>query len=124
MESSLEDLLGDVTTLIELTANKLKENTQQALVMRGIDTEFLQSIFSSSMVKDPFCGLQTEFLQNNFFKENFNLVVDEQCKIPPTKSQIIITNRIIWRNCQRLQVRMVSRWRSILCVLSSGMSKK
>ena len=75
-QSSMNHLLGDISTYIDMIKNRLIQNVDLLIREKGICmTEQLQTICNSSDVSDPFSGFRTEYLQKQYFIRHFNLVV-------------------------------------------------
>lgn len=75
-QSSLNDLLQDVTMEVEHKVGLLEAEVSSVLASRGIsmDSELL-SLFRKPEIIKPFDGLETEYLQKSFFRESFGIVV-------------------------------------------------
>jgi hypothetical protein len=75
-QSSMDHLLGDISSFFETMKDRLIQNVDSALREKGICmTDHLQAISHSPDVSDPFSGLHTEYLQKQYFIKHFNLVV-------------------------------------------------
>ena len=75
-QSSLNELLQDVTTVVEQKISLLKTDISCSLASKGIEMDAeLQSLFYKPELVKPFQGLETEFFQKKFFRESFGLVV-------------------------------------------------
>ena len=75
-QSSLNYLLGDISTYIDMTNCRLIQNVSAALREKGIEMDDeLQALSNSPEVSDPFKNLHSEYLQRQYFIEYFNLVV-------------------------------------------------
>ena len=75
-QSSVDHLLGDISTYITMTKDRLMYNVRAALRQKGISMEDeLLAISNSPDVTDPFNGLHSEYLQQQYFIKHFNLVV-------------------------------------------------
>ena len=75
-QSSLDHLLGDISTYVDMIKSRLMDNVAVSLRRRGISMEDdLQAITNSPDVSDPFNGLHSEYLQRQYFIKHFNLVV-------------------------------------------------
>lgn len=75
-QSALNELVGDITSLFEQKVQSLQSSVSAALAEKGIimDPE-LQSLFCKPEVIAPFQGLESEYLQKKFYRENFGLLV-------------------------------------------------
>ena len=75
-QSSLDSLLGDISTYIDMTKSRLIQNVDTALRERGIVMgEELQELSNSPEVTDPFKTLHSEYLQTQYFIKHFGMVV-------------------------------------------------
>ena len=75
-QSSMNHLLSDISTYIDMTKTRLMYNVGVALRQKGISMEDeLRAICNSPDVTDPFNGLHSQYLQTQYFIKHFNLVV-------------------------------------------------
>lgn len=75
-QSSLSDVMCDISTMLESTVQHVEKDVMAELGDIDPDIEArLHLIFHSQQVCDPFCGLQTEQRQKTAFKEQFHLLV-------------------------------------------------
>lgn len=75
-QSSLDYLLGDISTFMDLNRSMLLHKVAVALEKKGIFMENeLQALNESPDITNPFEGLHTEYLQRQYFLQHFNLVV-------------------------------------------------
>ena len=72
-----DTILGDIQTLINYTTESLEKKVMSSLVdtnkLSSTELAQIQSLFSSS--EEMFEGINTEYKQETFFKENFSYVV-------------------------------------------------
>ena len=72
-----DTILGDIQTLINYTTESLEKKVMSSLVdtnkLSSNELAQIQSLFSSS--EEMFEGINTEYKQETFFKENFSYVV-------------------------------------------------
>ena len=77
-QTSLDYLLGDISSFMDMNRTRLRQKITVALKEKGIDMEGDLLAFSNSPdIANPFEGLHTEYLQRQFFMKYFNLVVSE-----------------------------------------------
>ena len=75
-QSSLNHLLSDISTYIDMTKTRLMYNVGITLRQKGITMEDeLRAICNSPDVTDPFNSLHSQYLQTQYFIKHFNLVV-------------------------------------------------
>ena len=75
-QSTLDSLVGDISTIVESTIKHIEKRVKMELEERGISvTKELQEIFNFPHINKVFQGLHTEFLQKKFLRENYNFVV-------------------------------------------------
>lgn len=75
-QTSLDYLLGDISTFMDMNRSRLLQKISVALKEKGIDMESdLVALSTSPDITNPFEGLHTEYLQKQFFLKYFNLVV-------------------------------------------------
>ncbi len=75
-QSSLNELVGDITLVLERKCQKLESSVSAALAERGIEMDpELQSLFHRPNVIAPFQRLETEYLEKKFYREKFGLLV-------------------------------------------------
>ena len=88
-QSSLDYLLGDISNFMDANRSRLLHKIAVALRERGIHMEDELLVLSSSPdVTNPFDGLHTEYLQQQYFIEHFNLVVGMPLCAATTKSRV------------------------------------
>ena len=72
----LDGLVEDVTSLLQMKVLKLEADVCRVLDASGIEIDSqLSAVFHSHEVMSPFRGIETEFLQKKFYRENLGLVV-------------------------------------------------
>ena len=72
----LDGLVEDVTSLLQMKVLKLEADVCRVLDASGIEIDSqLSAVFHSHEVMSPFRGIETEFLQKNFYRENLGHVV-------------------------------------------------
>ena len=78
-QSTMEEILRDVTGLFQDTLSDLQQQVCTRISAAGIDLNQvpgLAELFQDqSEFATPFMGLETQYLQLKFYKENFNFVV-------------------------------------------------
>lgn len=75
-QTSLDSLLGDISTFIDVIRSRLLQRISKELKEKGIDMEQdLLALSNSPDIANPFDGLHTEYLQHQYFKKYLNLVV-------------------------------------------------
>lgn len=75
-QSDLESLIGDISTVVELTVKHLEHKVRLELDSMGICMNSdLRQVFHSPQLCGIFQGLHTEFLLQNFIRDNLKLVV-------------------------------------------------
>ena len=75
-QSSLNSLLGDISTYVDMTKVRLIQLVNEALRAKGIEMgEELQALSNSPTVSDPFKNLRSEHLQTQYFIKKFQMVV-------------------------------------------------
>ena len=73
-------LLGDIASYVDMMKDRLVHNIGATLRTKGIDmNEELLALNNTPDARNPFNGLQSEFLQRQYFIKHFNLVVSTQC---------------------------------------------
>ena len=71
----------DFTTMLKSTVQRVERDLVAVLNDIGIDVTAqnlntrLNAIFHSQEIRDPFCGLQTQYQQKRVFTEKFHLLV-------------------------------------------------
>lgn len=66
--------------MISFAVDDIDEAVRNYLAEQGLrGTPFLNEELES--LRNPFMHLQTEYLQNKFYRENFNLVVSVWCYV-------------------------------------------
>lgn len=75
---ALNELIEDVTMLVQRTVDSIKLRVEHVLTRNGVcaaEIEGLCDIFHMEELCSPFRGLHSEFLQHKTFKDLFGLVV-------------------------------------------------
>lgn len=75
-ETALDNLIGDVSILLETKIEKLRKNLKDVLHQKGMqfDDKFA-SLFQDDRLTAPFQGLHTEYLRKAFYREEMACVV-------------------------------------------------
>ena len=75
-ETTLDNLVGDISILLDSRMQLLQENISSALCDRGLefDTE-LAAIFQKPSITVPFQGLHSQFLRKKFYREEMGFEV-------------------------------------------------
>ena len=93
-QSSMNHLLGDITTYMDMTKSRLMHNIGVALKQKGISMEDELIVISNSPdVTDPFNGLHSEYLQRQYFIRHFDLVVSVIYMVSKIMILILISYR-------------------------------
>ena len=72
----LDELIGDISLLLDRRVESLQEEIHGAIERTGIEMSAeLSLIFRRPSITAPFDGLQTEFLRRKFYKERMGLLV-------------------------------------------------
>ena len=80
-QTSLDSLLGDISTFIDVIRSRLLQSITEELKEKRIDMEQdLLALSNSPDIANPFDGLHTEYLQHQYFIKYFNLVVSINIK--------------------------------------------
>ena len=78
-QTATNGILQDTRIILERTVDMLQEKVMQKLkavnTISSEDVSEIQSVFTSPSVRNPFDGLESLYLQEKFFQENFNYVV-------------------------------------------------
>lgn len=77
-QAALNELVEDVTLMVQRTADAIKLNVEHVLTRKGIrceEIEGLNEVFQMEWIRNPFSGIHSEFLQHKVYKELFGLVV-------------------------------------------------
>ena len=76
-QTALNELVEDVSLMVETTVDTIKANVEEVLVRNGIREKIhgLNEVFEMEWLHNPFRGLHSEFLQHQTYKELFQLVV-------------------------------------------------
>ena len=75
-QTCLDGLVEDVTLLLQSKVRTLEAEISCALHHKGVEMDSeLTSIFHRQEIVTPFQGIETEFFQKKFYRENFGLVV-------------------------------------------------
>lgn len=75
-KTALNDLIGDITLLLERKTAKLQKDFIATLASKSIefDDDFA-GIFKNPSLTTPFEGLQSKYMRKKFFKEEMKLLV-------------------------------------------------
>ena len=76
-QRALNELVEDVTLMVERTVDTVKSEVEQVLLRNGINEKLdgFDDVFEIEWLRHPFRGLHSEFRQHEKFKELFGLVV-------------------------------------------------
>lgn len=81
-QSSLPDLMLDITTMLEFKVHQIESNVIEALKDYDSDLQAtVRSHFHSQSVVDPFCGLTTSQKQKSYFSDQFQLLVSSNVAV-------------------------------------------
>lgn len=86
-QTSVDFAVHQIQSMIKYTLEDAKESIEQKLQLHftqlGVQLPDISDCFANI---DPFSGLESEYMQTKFYKENFNLVVSENMLFPACKS--------------------------------------
>ena len=72
----LNGLVEDVTSLLQRKVQQLEADVTRVLNTKGVEVDSqLTDVFRQHEQASPFQGIETEFLQKKFYREEFGLVV-------------------------------------------------
>lgn len=71
-QSALDFITQQVKQMISFTIDDVEEKIKKQLVDQGIELDICKCF---EAVRNPFIHLETEYMQNKFYEENFNLIV-------------------------------------------------
>lgn len=75
-KTTLDDLIGDITILLDNRIQLLQESISTALQNKGLEFDAeLAAIFQKPSLTTPFQGLHSEFLRKKFYIEKMGFVV-------------------------------------------------
>lgn len=78
--TALNDLIGDISILLESRIQSLQEEISTTLDSRGLEFDpELALIFQKPSLTAPFQSLHSEFLRKKFFREKMGLLVSVVC---------------------------------------------
>lgn len=75
---AVDGIIADTKVIIESTLKNVEKKVHEAIggvTMTDEQTDALKAIFLDDSVTNPFLGLDTEYKQEKFIRENFNYVV-------------------------------------------------
>jgi len=82
-QASVDFAVHQIQSMIRYTLEDAKESIEQKLQLHctemGVQLPDISDCFANI---DPFSGLESEYMQTKFYKENFNLVVSENVLCP------------------------------------------
>lgn len=78
-QAAVNDILQDTRAIVEYSIDVLKHKVVNKLesleIMSSEEISSIQDLFSSSSLRNPFEGLETQYRQEKYFQEHFNYVV-------------------------------------------------
>jgi len=94
-KTTLDDLIGDISILMESRIQLLREDISTALHHRGLELDAeLATIFQKPSLTAPFQGLHTEFLRKKFYREEMGFVVSDPNSLHESKKHYYYTDFI------------------------------
>ena len=80
---TLNNIVFDLSNFIQVQMDELQETVKSILRANNVQNEVVTAIgrsFSKEDISRPFAGLESEYLQKKYFKEELNMLVSKQIK--------------------------------------------
>lgn len=75
-DSALDNLIGDISVLLDRKIEKLRDNLSDVLHQKGVQfDDDIVSIFKDYELTSPFHGLHTEYHRKKYYGEAMNCIV-------------------------------------------------
>ena len=89
-KSTLDDLIGDISILLDSRIQLLREDISTALHDRGLEFDAeLATVFQKPSLTAPFQGLHNEFLRKKFYREEMGFVVSPPHNLHETNTVVL-----------------------------------
>ena len=77
-QTAIDGLVGDISLMVQQITTRIQMNVSEVLQRNGLDMRNitgLLEVFSDPFLIDPFKQLHSKYLQDQFYKTHFNLLV-------------------------------------------------